>query len=149
MSTELQHDVNPLEPEVVSVEMINEAVETCFATMDDGLERALEIATPDDIIAIREDNDDPTDTQEVETAEEVSLKNGVYHEIKRKLNERYGIPLAEIAFVHEADTLAKKAALFKAVNAGRVRVLIGSTSKLGTGANVQRRLGSVQHGDEP
>lgn len=102
MSTELQHDVSPLEPEVVSTEMISEAVETCFATMDEGLERALEIATPDDIIAIRDDGDDPADTFEVETAEEVSLKNGVYHEIKRKLNERYGIPLPEIAFIHEA-----------------------------------------------
>jgi len=149
MSTELQHDVNPLEPEVVSAEMINEAVKTCFATMDEGSERALEIAAPDDLIAIRDDGDDPADTFEVETAEEVSLKNGVYHEIRRKLNERYGIPFSEIAFIHEADTPAKKAALFKAVNAGRVRVLIGSTSKLGTGVNVQRRLVALHHVDEP
>ena len=149
MSTELQRDVNPLESEVVSAEMIDEAVESCFATMDEGLERALEIATPDDIIAIRDDGDDPAETFEVETAEEVSLKNGVYHEIKRKLNERYEIPLSEIAFIHEADTPAKKAALFKAVNAGRVRVLIGSTSKLGTGVNVQKRLIALHHVDEP
>jgi hypothetical protein len=149
MSTELQQEGSPLEPEVVSAEMISEAAESCFATMDDGVERALEIASPGDLIAIKDDGDDPIDTQEVETAEEVSLKNGVYHEIKRKLNERYRVPLAEIAFIHEADAPAKKAALFKAVNAGRVRVLIGSTSKLGTGVNVQRRLVALHHVDEP
>lgn len=152
MSTELQNNVNRLESEVVSAEMINEAVETCFVTMDDAPERALEIVTPEEIFPIRDDSDDSTDldsAQEIETAEEVSLKNGVYHEIKRKLNERYGIPLSEIAFIHEADTPAKKAALFNAVNAGRVRVLIGSTSKLGTGVNVQRRLIALHHVDEP
>ncbi len=152
MSTELRHNVNALEPEVVSPEMIDEAVESCFATADDAQERALEIITPEEIAAIGDDGDDSTDVdaaQYVETAEEVSLKNGVYHEIKRKLNERYGIPLAEIAFIHEADTPAKKAALFKAVNAGRVRVLIGSTSKLGTGVNVQKRLIALHHVDEP
>jgi hypothetical protein len=152
MSTELRHNVNALEPEVVSAEMIDEAVEFCFATADGTQERALEIVTPEEIIAVGDDGDDSTDidaAQYAETAEEVSLKNGVYHEIKRKLNERYGIPLAEIAFIHEADTPSKKAALFKAVNAGRVRVLIGSTSKLGTGVNAQKRLVALHHVDEP
>lgn len=152
MSTELQQNAISLESEVVSAEMIDEAVESCFATRDDEPERALEIVPPEELIAIRDDSEDSTDldsAQEIETAEEVSLKNGVYHEIKRKLNERYGIPLAEIAFIHEADTPAKKAALFKAVNAGRVRVLIGSTSKLGTGVNVQKRLIALHHVDEP
>jgi hypothetical protein len=87
--------------------------------------------------------------QEVETAEEISLKNGFYHEIRRKLNERFQIPLEQVAFIHEADTPARKDALFKAVNSGRVRVLIGSTSKLGTGVNVQRRLVALHYVDEP
>ncbi|MET0649733.1 MAG: helicase C-terminal domain-containing protein [Pyrinomonadaceae bacterium] len=149
MSTVLEQDVSQLEPEVVSAEMIDEAVESCFATAGGGTERALEFAAPEHAVASGDGDEDQVEPQEVETAEEVSLKNGVYHEIKRKLNERYGIPFAEIAFIHEADTPAKKAALFKAVNAGRVRVLIGSTSKLGTGVNVQKRLVALHHVDEP
>jgi hypothetical protein len=149
MSTEHTQQARPLEPEVVSPEMIGEAVETCLAAADRAPERALEIAPPEDALASRDDGDDSEAAAEVETAEEVSLKNGVYHEIRRKLHERFGIPPAEVAFIHEADTPAKKAALFKAVNAGRVRVLVGSTSKLGTGVNVQRRLVALHHVDEP
>lgn len=149
MSTELQQDVSRLEPEIVSAEMIGEAVESCLATAGGGLERALELVAPEHAVTTGDGDDDQAEPQEVETAEEVSLKNGVYHEIKRKLNERYGIPPAEIAFIHEADTPTKKAALFKSVNAGRVRVLIGSTSKLGTGVNVQKRLVALHHVDEP
>jgi Helicase conserved C-terminal domain len=149
MSTELTQQARPLEPEVVSSEMIGEAVETCLAAADGAPARALEIASPEDALASRDDGDDSESAAEVETAEEVSLKNGVYHEIRKKLHERFGIPAAEVAFIHEADTPAKKAALFKAVNAGRVRVLVGSTSKLGTGVNVQRRLVALHHADEP
>jgi hypothetical protein len=149
MSTDLQQDVSRLEPEVVSAEMIGEAVESCLATAGGGLERALELIAPEHAIPTGDGDEDQTEPQEVETAEEVSLKNGVYHEIKRKLNERYGIPPEEVAFIHEADTPAKKAALFKSVNAGRVRVLIGSTSKLGTGVNAQKRLVALHHVDEP
>jgi hypothetical protein len=149
MSTEPTRQARTLEPEVVSAEMIGEAVETCLAAADGAPARALEIASPDDALTGREEGDDSESAAEVETLEEVSLKNGVYHEIRRKLSERFGIPPAEVAFIHEADTPAKKAALFKAVNAGRVRVLIGSTSKLGTGVNVQRRLVALHHVDEP
>lgn len=149
MSTVIEQDVSHLESEVVSAEMIDEVVESCFVTARDGSERALELAAPEDVVTAGDGDEDHAEPQEVETAEEVSLKNGVYHEIKRKLNERYGIPPEEIAFIHEADTPAKKAALFKAVNAGRVRVLIGSTSKLGTGVNVQKRLVALHHVDEP
>ncbi len=149
MSTVIEQDASRLEPEVVSGEMIDEAVESCLAAAGGGSERALELAAPEHALAAGDGDEDQADPQEVETAEEVSLKNGVYHEIRRKLNERYGIPSAEIAFIHEADTPAKKAALFKAVNAGRVRVLIGSTSKLGTGVNVQKRLVALHHVDEP
>lgn len=150
MSTELQTHHNHLETEIVSREMLSEAVNACLPAIDDTRDRALELVTPEEVAACEtEASDDEDDTPEVETAEEISLKNGVYHEIKQKLNERYGIPPHEIAFIHEADTPAKKAALFKAVNAGRVRVLLGSTSKLGTGVNVQKRLVALHHVDEP
>jgi|GEM_PF-1194937 len=150
MSTELQTHHNHLETEIVSREMLSEAVNACLPAIDNALDRALELVTPDEVAACETDaSDDEGDTPEVETAEEISLKNGVYHEIKQKLNERYGIPPHEIAFIHEADTPAKKAALFKAVNLGRVRVLLGSTSKLGTGVNVQKRLVALHHVDEP
>ncbi len=137
--------------EIVSAEMITEAVNACFSTSSDGVpDRALELVTPEEIAACDTDaSDECEDAPEIETAEELSLKNGVYHEIRRKLGERYGIPPTEVAFIHDADTPARKAALFKAVNSGRVRVLIGSTSKLGTGVNVQKRLVALHHVDEP
>lgn len=151
MSFENQQNVSGLESEAVSTAMINEAIASCMITTDDIADRALEFTTQEEVDAVDTD-DEVTDTdlqQEVETAEEVSLKNGVYHEIKCKLFERFNIPHNEIAFIHDADTPAKKAALFKAVNAGRVRVLLGSTSKLGTGVNVQKRLVALHHVDEP
>ena len=150
MSTELQQ-TDVMDADIVSAEMIKDAVANCFATIGDAPERALELVTPEEIAGIEDADDDPDGegAQEVETAEEISLKNGVYHEIRRKLNERFQIPPEQIAFIHEADTPTRKAALFKAVNSGRVRVLIGSTSKLGTGVNVQRRLVALHHVDEP
>lgn len=63
----------------------------------------------------------------------------VYNEMRRKLIEK-GIPEAEIAFIHSADTEAKKAELFGKVRSGQVRVLMGSTAKMGAGTNVQRLL---------
>lgn len=150
MSVELRSVVNALEPEVINSEAIREAIEQCFADPDGAPERALELLTPEEVAAVEDAEADGDDAPpEIETAEELSLKNGVYHEIKRKLNGRYAVPPGEIAFIHEADTPAKKAALFKAVNQGRVRVLIGSTSKLGTGVNVQKRLVALHHVDEP
>lgn len=135
-------------PEVITPDMINEAVAETFAPLEMP-ERALELSSLAETSSVTTDNDDDEQTVEIETAEEVSLKNGVYHEIKRKLHERFGIPLAEIAFAHDADTPAKKAELYKAVNAGRVRVLIGSTGKMGTGVNVQKRLVALHHLDQP
>ena len=149
MSMELNSKVCALEPEVVGSEAIRDAIESCFADANDAPERALELLTPEDLAAIEDGAADSDLPPEVETAEEISLKNGVYHEIRRKLNERFQIPPHEIAFIHEADTPAKKATLFKDVNRGRVRVLIGSTSKLGTGVNVQKRLVALHHVDEP
>ncbi len=67
----------------------------------------------------------------------------------RQLLVASGIPDAEIRYIHQADTDAKKQALFDAVNAGAVRVLFGSTEKMGAGTNVQRRLVALHHIDAP
>lgn len=72
----------------------------------------------------------------------------VYDDIKRKLVAR-GIPENEIAFIQDYDADAQKLALFKEVRAGRVRVLMGSTQKMGTGTNVQERLIALHHLDAP
>ncbi len=60
-----------------------------------------------------------------------------------------GIPAHEIAFIHDAETDPAKKLLFDAVNAGRVRVLLGSTEKMGAGTNVQKRLVALHHLDAP
>lgn len=85
---------------------------------------------------------------EVETAAEVQLNNRVYHEIRAKLVRR-GLAPAEIAFIHDYPTKAKRDELFAAMNAGQIRVLIGSTHMMGTGMNVQRRLIALHHLDAP
>jgi N12 class adenine-specific DNA methylase len=72
----------------------------------------------------------------------------VYDDVRSKLLGS-GIPAGEIAFIHDADTDAAKKVLFDAVNAGRVRVLLGSTEKMGAGTNVQRRLVALHHLDAP
>ena len=72
----------------------------------------------------------------------------VYDEIMEKLARR-GLPTGEIAAVGEADTDAKKQSLFEKVRNGAVRVLIGSTQKMGTGTNVQKRLVALHHLDAP
>ena len=70
----------------------------------------------------------------------------VYDDIKTKLLAA-GVPESEVAFIHSADTEAKKAALFSKVRSGDVRILLGSTAKMGAGTNVQDRLVAVHHLD--
>ena len=70
----------------------------------------------------------------------------VYDDIRKKLIAA-GVPENEIEFIHNADTEAKKAALFSKVRSGDVRVLLGSTAKMGAGTNVQQRLVAVHHLD--
>ena len=72
----------------------------------------------------------------------------VYDDMKAKLIER-GIPETEIAFIHEANTDARKTELFGKVRSGAVRVLMGSTAKMGAGTNVQQRLVALHHLDVP
>lgn len=72
----------------------------------------------------------------------------VYDDLKQKLIDR-GIPDNEIAFIHEANTEARKKELFAKVRKGDVRVLIGSTAKMGAGTNVQNKLIALHHLDCP
>jgi N12 class adenine-specific DNA methylase/predicted RNA methylase len=91
-----------------------------------------------------------------ETTEEISLddilsansKFSVYDDVKNKLIAK-GIPENEIAFIHDANTDIKKEKLFKNVNDGQVRILMGSTTKMGAGTNVQQRLVALHHLDCP
>lgn len=72
----------------------------------------------------------------------------VYDDVRSKL-VRGGVPSHEIAFIHDAETDTAKKLLFDAVNAGRIRILLGSTEKMGAGMNVQRRLVALHHLDAP
>ena len=73
----------------------------------------------------------------------------VYSEIKRKLVEDHGIPAQEIRFVQEAASDKVRQAMFDAMNEGKIRVLFGSTQKLGTGVNAQQRIVAMHHLDIP
>lgn len=88
---------------------------------------------------------------ENEMAELMAAKNGgfsAYDEIKKGLIAK-GIPADEIAFIQEAETDDEKTALFDKINAGRVRVIIGSSQRMGAGTNIQKRLVALHHVDAP
>jgi len=72
----------------------------------------------------------------------------VYDEIREALIAK-GVPAKDIAYIHDAETDGQKKTLFDSVNAGRVRVLLGSTEKMGAGTNVQKRLIALHHLDAP
>lgn len=72
----------------------------------------------------------------------------VYNDIRKKLIER-GVPESEVRFIHEAETDVKKKELFQKVRKGEVRVLRGSTQKMGAGTNVQDRLIALHDVDCP
>ena len=73
----------------------------------------------------------------------------VYSEIKRKLVEDYGIPSSEIRFIQECKNEKARKGVIDAMNEGKVRVIFGSTSMLGTGVNAQKRAVAVHHLDTP
>ena len=72
----------------------------------------------------------------------------VYDEVKSQLI-KMGVPTEEIAFVHDAKTDAEREALFEKTRKGKIRVLLGSTAKLGTGTNIQKKLYALHHLDVP
>lgn len=88
------------------------------------------------------------DRIEFDEATAMASEFSVYDDVKKKLVDQ-GIPEAQIAFIHDFDKPAKKIDLFNRMNAGEVRVLLGSTPKLGAGTNVQKRLVALHHLDAP
>lgn len=80
-----------------------------------------------------------TEGEAAATEEETIMEASVYEDIRKKLIAK-GIPSHEIAFIHDANTEAQKAELFAKVRNGQVRVLLGSTQKMGAGTNVQTKL---------
>jgi N12 class adenine-specific DNA methylase len=111
--------------------------------------KAVKVA-PDDVAS--EYGDELTDAassaREALTGEEGKLLKDVYSLLKAKMVAG-GIPEDRIAFIHEFDSAAAKKKLFDAVNDGEIRVLIGSTGKMGPGMNVQERLVALHHVDAP
>jgi N12 class adenine-specific DNA methylase len=99
---------------------------------------------------VREESPDGRSTQLVfcDLSTPDPSRFNVYDELRTRLIEN-NIPEKEIAFIHDAESDAEKKLLFDAVNAGRIRVLIGSTEKMGAGTNVQRRLAALHHLDAP
>lgn len=96
---------------------------------DEAAQEKLDAMSPDELLAL-------------------DARFSVYDDLKLKLIER-GIPENEIAFIHDATTEQKKEELFGKVKSGRVRVLFGSTAKMGAGMNVQERLVALHHLDAP
>lgn len=106
----------------------------------------------DNIYRLYQENNDIKGTQlvfcDMSTPSKIDGKYDVYNDIKNKLQEK-GIPSDEIEFIHNADSDSKKANLFKNVRTGNVRILLGSTQKMGAGTNVQDRLVALHHIDVP
>ena len=123
-----QRVVNPLLPDADGTK-VNRCVDNVFRIWQDGADKKLtqlifcDLSTP-------------------------GKGFNVYDDIKKKLSDR-GVPESEIAFIHTADTEAKKKELFAKVRSGNVRVLLGSTAKMGAGTNVQDRLVALHDLDAP
>lgn len=97
-----------------------------------------------------------SDKSKTETDENAAATDDSFDEESAKLYDdmraylvKGGIPKKEIAFIHEADSDAKRKQLFEDVNSGKVRVLIGSTGKMGVGMNAQKRVVAIHHLDAP
>ena len=108
-------------------------------------------ACVDNIFQIWQDNADKKSAQLVFcdlSTPKPDAEFSVYTDIRRKLIER-GVPESEIRFIHEANTEVQKQELFKKVRRGEVRVLLGSTQKMGAGTNVQNKLIALHDIDCP
>ena len=129
-----------LEPDEISFE-------AAPSTLDDSDDSP----APDTDLVEAGDNDGEDTTVAADMDAVIALsssKFSVYNDMRQKLTEK-GIPADEIAFIHEANTDIRKSKLFSDVQAGRVRVLLGSTAKMGAGMNVQKRLVAAHHLDAP
>ena len=95
-------------------------------------------------------DDNPYEMEEIDGKWQLKERpfTDVYTDLKRKLIAK-GIPENEIAFIHDANTEARKKELFAKVRTGQVRVLMGSTNKMGAGTNVQTKIKAIHHLDCP
>ena len=120
---------------------LRRALEDRLNTMDDQ-------ATEDEkgIEAIEKFLEDRDDIESSVTTADLNFS--VYDDLRQKLIDR-GIPAGEIAFIHDWNGDQRKQDLFDMVNAGTIRVLLGSTAKMGAGTNVQRKAVSLHHLDVP
>ena len=127
----------------------------CDISTPKGMERTAQQTEPevsdapkeDDEMTLLEPVDDLTELARV-SSNAVESNFNVYEDIRSKLIAR-GVPPEEIAFIHDANTEVKKKELFAKVRAGQVRVLIGSTAKMGAGTNCQDRLIALHDLDCP
>lgn len=133
---------------------LNQCVNNVFRiyneTSEDKLTQIVfcDLGVPHKNNVIENDNeDDSKSSAECDSLEE-ECDFCVYDDIKKKLTE-HGIPNNEIAFIHSAKTEKAKSELFEKVRKGEVRILIGSTSKMGMGTNVQDRLVALHDLDIP
>jgi N12 class adenine-specific DNA methylase len=106
----------------------------------------LDLGTPKKKTEKENENSDEQPDTKLDDEERSSI--GIYDELKAKLI-RNGIPQDQIAFIHDAKTGPAKEQLFQKVRDGKVRILIGSTEKMGAGMNVQDRLVALHHLDAP
>ena len=106
----------------------------------------------DNIYQIWKDTQEERKTQlvfcDMSTPTNISGKYDVYNDVRNKLLEK-GVPTDEIEFIHNANTDSKKSKLFADVRTGKVRILMGSTAKMGAGTNVQDKLIALHHLDVP
>ena len=167
--SEFMTEINTMITELVkNTEMkkgVNASVDNMLCVTNDGRKIGLDVRLmnpmlPDDpnsklnvcvqnVLKIWEDGKDQKLTQLLFCDLSTPKNDGnfnVYDDIRKKLVAA-GVPENEIEFIHNADTEAKKAALFSKVRSGDVRVLLGSTAKMGAGTNVQSRLVAVHHLD--
>ena len=98
--------------------------------------------------ANEQEGDDDTPKGDDLDAEERKIVKDAYNIIKKEMIAK-GVPEEQIAFIHDFDTKTKQSALFDKVRAGDLRVLVGSTGKLGVGVNVQDRAAAIHHIDVP
>lgn len=144
-----QSKVNLLVSQVANIyqtENSNKGTQLVF--LDLGTPKATDTATTAAPRAEGESDELSDDGAVQENAEEQTLTTSVYQDIKKKLIAE-GIPANEIAFASDAKNKAQQADMYRRVNLGEIRVLIGSTAKLGAGVNVQERLAALHHLDQP
>jgi N12 class adenine-specific DNA methylase len=138
-----QGSKSKLQSEVMSLRQSIEKAEQRLEKIDDA-DSNLKMEVEREYIALSQQLD------KISPAELMALnaKFSVYDDMKKKLIGG-GVRAAEIAFIHDANTDLQKEQLFDKVRSGTVRVLIGSTSKMGAGMNVQNRLVALHHIDAP